>query len=419
MKSDTTMHSHNAADTSKNAPAEKIRVLLLLPSLHGGGAERMAALILKHHDPSRFEVRMGLLREAGPYLNELNRTQIDVSPIGASLLNYDGPNAESYRLSRVVPSVALAPLNTWAMMRRFQPHVVMSFLKGMSLCTMAASTLYGRNRVGWIAREGNNTLAVLRDELTQPFVLKTMTRIVSRCYRSADVLLTISQDMASDLIADLKLDKWRVQTIYNAVDISRVRRQAVQPLPLALSRPFLLTVGRMERQKGHDVLLRAYAQSSVCSKFDLVIVGKGSEQANLERLVQELGIKDRVHFVSFTENPWTYMAHATAFVLPSRWEGFGNVIIEAMACRAAVIVTDCNYGPREIVTHGRNGLIVPVDNVDALRGALDTLLTDAALRQKFADAGYAHAANFDVSTIIRRYEALFEEVYRSMFITKV
>ncbi|HEY2734501.1 MAG TPA: glycosyltransferase, partial [Polyangiales bacterium] len=194
--------------------SSRVRVLLLLPSLHGGGAERVAMHLMKHVDRARFDLRMGLLQKSGPYVSELDDARVDVA-VGARFLDFDRGNAQVYELASLATGALLAPGNVLAMLHRFRPHVVLSFRKGMSLITFAAVALYGRSRTRWIAREGNNTLAVIEDEVHSPLARWSVRELTARCYRAADRLLTICHEMADDLQTQLALDRARVRTVYN------------------------------------------------------------------------------------------------------------------------------------------------------------------------------------------------------------
>jgi glycosyltransferase involved in cell wall biosynthesis len=390
------------------SPEPKLRVLLLLPSLHGGGAERVAMHIMKHADRTRFDVRMGLLRKTGPYVSELEDSRVDVA-VGQRFLDFDQGNAQVYQFASLAMGTLLAPGNVVAMLRRFRPHVVLSFRKGMSLVTLAAVTIYGRSRVRWLAREGNNTLAVIDDEVSSALARSSVRRLTALCYRSADRLLTICHEMADDLQRQLQLDPAKLRTIYNAVDIAEVERRAAEPAPLAIEGPYLIGVGRLERQKGFDVLLRAFAAGRVRETHRVVLIGEGSQASALRALASELGIADRLVLAGWQDNPWALMRRAELFVLPSRWEGFGNVVIEAMASGVAVVVSDCSYGPKEIVRDGRDGLVVKTDAVPATRDAIERLLDDAALRERLVAAARERAREFDVPSIVGQYQALFLE----------
>ena len=114
-------------------------------------------------------------------------------------------------------------------------------------------------------------------------------------------------------------------------------------------------------------------------------------------------------FPGFTDNPWAWIAKAELFVLPSRWEGFPSVVAETLACAAPALVTACDFGPREVVEHGRSGWVVPPDDVGAFGAAMDMLLRRPDLTQQFRRNGPARAAGFGIDEMIEAYTDLFLE----------
>jgi glycosyltransferase involved in cell wall biosynthesis len=146
----------------------------------------------------------------------------------------------------------------------------------------------------------------------------------------------------------------------------------------------------------------------------VLLIGRGSAEPQLRELARQLGIADRVTFAGWRDNPWSLMRRAALFVLPSRWEGFGNVVIEALASGAPVVVSDCAYGPKEIVSDGQTGLVIPADDVTATTRAIDRVLGNTTLAQRLVEAGKLRARDFDVPVIVERYEALFEELAREL-----
>ena len=143
--------------------------------------------------------------------------------------------------------------------------------------------------------------------------------------------------------------------------------------------------------------------------MDLVILGRGSLERSLRKQAAELGIAHRVSFPGFTENPWAWIARAELFVLPSRWEGFPSVVAETLACAAPALVTACDFGPREVVEHGRSGWVVPPDDVAAFGAAMDMLLRRPDLTQQFRRNGPVRAASFDIDEMVEAYTDLFLE----------
>ena len=388
------------------------RALLLLSSLHGGGAERVAAHLVNRCDPARVDVRIGLLRRAGPFLAEVDASRIMSSKLGEGLLAFEGHNSSFYRPDRLLAAATLAPLNVRAMIQDYQPDVVMSFLKGMAVLTCAVLPTLGPRRPRWILREGNNTDVVIDDEVSHPIGRMMVKSVTRSAYRRADAFLANSHEMAKGLQERLRLDPARMRVIQNPIDVARVERLSREPLPFALARPLIVTAGRLEYQKGHDLLLRAFAGSTAARTHELVILGRGSLEAALKRQAAELGVGDWVRFPGFSENPWAWISRADLFVLPSRWEGFPSIVAEALACGAPSLVTRCDFGPAEVVQNGVSGWVVPPDDEAAFGSAMEMLLRSPDLRASLGAAGPERAVTFDIAPMIESYTQLFLEQAR-------
>jgi glycosyltransferase involved in cell wall biosynthesis len=165
-----------------------------------------------------------------------------------------------------------------------------------------------------------------------------------------------------------------VTTIYNPVVTDELLEKAREPLDhpwfVEDAPPVILGVGRLEPQKDFETLIRAFHRVQSEREPRLVILGKGSERAKLERLVQSLGMDNSVQMPGFVDNPFQYMARADVFALSSRFEGLPGVLIQAMATGCPVVSTDCPSGPREILEDGRWGALVPVEDEEALAVAI-------------------------------------------------
>ena len=387
-----------------------VKVLLLLSSLHGGGAERVAAHLLNGLDPRRIDARMGLLRKAGPYVDLIkDQDRLLVATDGETHFNYDGPNSDQYAPGKLIGSAVRAPLAFRHMITQTRPDVVMSFLKGTNLLAWLSLMGLGRRRPRWIAREGNNVLAVVNEEAPNEFVRKVSVGLTRRAYRRADAVLANATDMAETLLTDLSLDPAKMRMINNPIDLGTITAAKDQPVPGAPNRPFILTAGRLEFQKAHGVLLRAFAKSGLWRTHALVILGKGSRLNHLHRLAAQLGIGEHVRFIGFVANPYAWMARADLFVLPSRWEGFPTVAAEALACGAPLLLTDCKFGPRDVIEPGVSGELVPVDDVEALARGMSDLIAAPERRAAMREAGFARVQRFAIGAMVEQYAALFEE----------
>lgn len=168
--------------------------------------------------------------------------------------------------------------------------------------------------------------------------------------------------------------------------------------------PLIVSIGRLVHQKGFDVLIRAFKAVRKSYHSKLLIIGDGKKRAELSQLVESLNLKEDVSFLEFQHNPFKYMKRADVFCLASRYEGFGNVIIEAMTLGIPVVVTDCPSGPAEIVDKGKYGILVPPDDHDAFAEALLKVLTDNELRENLSWLSIERAKDFDIDTSLKQWE---------------
>ncbi|MCL6618302.1 MAG: glycosyltransferase family 4 protein [Thermomonas hydrothermalis] len=181
---------------------------------------------------------------------------------------------------------------------------------------------------------------------------------------------------------------------------------------LAPERKMLLAVGRLSEEKGFDFLLSAFAELAHAHlDWDLVILGEGSLRSELERQVQVLGLTGRVHLPGRAGNMGDWYARADLYVMSSRYEGFPNALGEAMAYGCAVVSYDCDTGPRDLIRHGVDGLLVkPVGDVLALARALGQLMRDDALRTRMAAKAVEVRARYSMENILAMWEKLFDDV---------
>lgn len=195
--------------------------------------------------------------------------------------------------------------------------------------------------------------------------------------RMADELVAVSRGVASDWSAYFKIPWERIHVIYNPIDVERVQRLATAPLgevgtqmSVASDEPTIVAVGRLTPQKDFGMLLRAFAIVRQRQKARLLILGEGEERPRLVQLTQSLGVAEWVTMPGFVPNPYPYMARASVLALSSRYEGFANVLVEALALGVRAVATDCPYGPSEILDGGRYGRLVPVEDPKAMAQAL-------------------------------------------------
>jgi len=384
-----------------NAPT---RVLFLLATLDGGGAERTVLTLLPHLRARGMDARVGLLARRGVLDGEIEPTQVVRARMAPDWMSY----APSPGLGRLLVGVPLVPLQQLDLLRQFRPHVAVSCTAAMNLAALLSTRAYGRDRVAWVLREGNNTRAILESDTPGRLGRALRWRATELVYRAPDRVVTISNGVADGLVRDFGVRRDRVRVVHNPVDVARVSQHAQATGSMRVQSRFIIGCGRLHRQKGFDLLLRAAARLRDAD-LAVVILGEGPERGSLEALARGLGLGARLVMPGFVDNPWAWIGRASAFVLPSRWEGFGSVLVEAMACGTPVVAADCDYGPREVLHDGKNGLLVRRDDAMSLAQAIQRILADPALGKDLAARGRERAMDFDASSIADRYTDLVQE----------
>ncbi len=259
---------------------------------------------------------------------------------------------------------------------------------------------------------GKPSLGFVRNSL--PELLKTLPRrytsLTKRFYPGLTRVVAISSGIQESVEALIPALAGRVRTVYIPLELDSVRQRAETLPPDAPAEPYLLAVGRLEPQKGFDVLVRAYARLRERGVTQpLVIVGEGSEGDALQDLARTLGVEAHVTFAGFQENPYGWLRGATVFVSSSRFEGFCRVIAEALAVGTPVVATDCPSGPAEVLECGRAGILVPNEDDAALADALYELLGDEARQAELSRYGPERAQAFSPGATVRAFEAVLEE----------
>lgn len=190
--------------------------------------------------------------------------------------------------------------------------------------------------------------------------------------------------VACSLVGEEKLkNNYRLKnttTIFNSVDLEMAKQKSNEIIPH--KRPFILAAGRLNKQKGFDILINTFFKCKANTELDLYILGEGEERVSLDKLIKKLGLENRVFLKGQVNNPYAYYAAAEFFVLSSRHEGFPNILIEALSCECPCISFDCETGPNEIIIPNKNGLLVEPENENELCKAIDLLHFNPSLRHK-------------------------------------
>ena len=372
---------------------KKKRILLVISSLTGGGAQRVFAYLANYLDSKNYNVILITVEDILDYREELSSSII--------ISNLDKKNRWDFL--KLILKLRMA-------INYYKPEVIISFLNYANIIALIA-TMFLNRKLRTIISVRSHPLMYL-SEARLALIKRWLIRFT---YKRADTIVAVSKSIKRVLKKDFSLESDKIITIYNPVPIEAIRYKSNQQI----DHPFfklknscvIISVGRLNKQKRFDILLKAF--SLVKSKFDnvcLIILGKGELYSELLTLSSQLKINKWVDFVGFKSNPYAWISNANIFVLSSDWEGFPNVLLEAMACGVPIISTDCPSGPNELISNGKNGILVPPSNEKALAKAMLTLLVDKELRSKLSQGGRIRVEDFRMKSILPQYEAL---IYRA------
>jgi len=332
------------------------RLAIFLPTLDGGGAERVMVEIANGIAARGYNVDLVLASAKGPYLREVS----------------SGVRVVDLQCSRILKS--LPKLVSY--LRRERPTAMLSALRHANIIAVIARILSFKTTRLVISERNHVSVAFQHPLSLRLRILKNLMRLM---YIRADSIVAVSQGVADDL-SSLIGSTPPVEVIYNPVSVSRVRELAAKsPEHLWFEPgqpPVILGVGRLEAQKDFSTLLKAFARVRQTHSARLVILGEGKLESELKAEVSELGLDDCVDFAGFVDNPYAFMRAASLLVLSSAWEGLPNVLIQAMACGTAVVSTNCPSGPDEILESGQWGRLVPVSDEQSLAKAIVATLDD-------------------------------------------
>lgn len=373
-----------------------MRVLFIVPNLVAGGAERQIANLMKGLLERGIIPSLFMLDPVGIFLDEI--------PKGVKVYL-----PKSHRPSD--PSMNLVikhrnPLKTIS-------EIIQAVYKEKP------DILYSRHWptkipaafAGWLLRkkvvlsEANSLIYEMayKDTKRRNFYLKNIA-----C-RLADAVVAVSQGVADSLNQLFKLNS-KIRVIYNGFDLVEIEKRSTEEVShpwFNHAQPIALTVGRLVNQKGLNYLLHAVNLINRKTPLRLIIIGDGELKEKLKKQAEGLGIKDKVDFLGVKKNPFAYMARCDLFVLSSLYEGLPNVLVEAMALGLPVISTNCPHGPSEIIENGKNGILVPVKDPQAISEAVLKVLGDNQLKDKLRKEAKIRAKDFSLDNMISEYVELF------------
>ena len=354
-------------------------VAMYMPSLRGGGAERVMLGLSAGLSGRGISVDLVLVSAEGEYLGQV--------PEAVRLVDLDS--------RRTVASL----LKLLRYIRRERPEVILSALTPTNVAALIAKLLF-RKSLRVVVREDNTfTEEFDSGSSKERWVLRVLKWLLPR----ADGIVSVSNGVSDDLRDVVPAASHKIITIYNPVVWPDHAPKAAAPVdhPWFCDKdiPVVLSVGRLMPVKDHATLLSAFGQVMHSRPARLVILGEGPERRNLTELAERLGISRHFDMPGFRVNPFAYMSKSNVFVLSSRYEGLPTVVIEAMASGTPVVSTDCRSGPSEILEDGKWGHLVPVGDWRSMAEAIIETLDNPVP----SDQLISRASAFSADASIDRY----------------
>ena len=368
-----------------------MHIAFLLPDMRGGGAQHMIINMANEFGRRGHKVTLFVLQDEGPYRHK----------IGGHV------NVIHYQCSRSLDAF----LPFVRDLKKIAPDVLYSAMTYMNVTAILAKFFSAQFNMPVIISE-RNYFSLNANQDGSPPTLKQKI-CVGLLYPLASKIVGISNGVAGDIKKYLFAGKDKVVFIHNPVvsEDTLTQLSSIKPDPRLekATKPCYVTSARFVKQKDQKTLLKAFAQVVGKRPASLIMLGEGPLQGELKDYAVTMGIADHISFMGFVTDPLSIMAQADVFVLSSAWEGFGNVIVEALLCGLPVVSTDCPSGPSEILEGGKYGILVPVGDDAKLAEAME-----AALDGRFSpDNQKVRAMDFSVSKICDQYEVLFQSIKKA------
>lgn len=361
-----------------NVESRNVDLALFLPSMVGGGAERVVLNLLKGIPENSLNVDLVLASKKGPYLSQVP-SWVNIIDLGTG---------------RIIKSI----LPMLKYLKSVKPDAIISHISHVNVVTCMAHKLAGSESFLGIVE--HNTLSVKKNLNAKENVVKFLMR---RAYLRANSIIGVSKAVTDDLQDHLSLPKEKMKTIYNPVVSENLIEKSKEDPNHKFTggdHKVVIAVGRLTEQKNFPLLLNSFKiVNNKQANSRLVILGEGEDRQKLEALVSELMLEDVVDMPGFVDNPYAFLGSSNCFALSSSWEGLPTVLIEAMASGCPVVATDCPSGPMEILEGGKFGRLVEMDNPQELAEAILQTLEEKVDTEKLIE----RSTDFSIAKSVETY----------------
>ncbi len=358
--------------------SEKIKLLILTPSMKCGGSEKFVSTLCNNINTEKFEVRLAVINNDKAFYNITNQA-IEVVDLQK--------NRVLFSLSSIKQTV-----------NNFQPDIIFSTANHLNLYLSIFKNQF-KSTIKFIAREAS-IVSINSQQAKMPVLYNWL---IKNCYHRFDCIVCQSTYMQQDLIDNYKIVTGKTVVIHNTVEA--VQSEFIQPREKNEEREYkFLTVSRLTYEKGVERLIHAVGLISVPFKY--YIIGDGNKKTELQKLINELHLQDNVFLLGEKTDPFAGMQDADLFLLGSYYEGFPNVLLEAGTNGIPVIAFNVPGGIAEIIKDKENGILVPDNDIIAFGTAIKKGIGSNFKRHKIIETT---KKRYGVSRIIPAVEKLFIE----------
>lgn len=359
------------------------KIALYIPSMNGGGAERVMLALANSLAERDILIDLVLNKLEGPYINDVS-AKVNIISLDTSRTLY-----------------SIFPLAKY--LRKEKPDAILSAMNYVNIVTVLAQLASGSDTKMVLSEhsifiESKKSLGKVKGSI--------LTLLMRWAYKKPHAIVAVSNGVADSLVNELNIKRHKIKTIYNPIFSENLVNRSKESLShpwVNSSLPLILGVGRLTFQKDFKTLIYAFKKVREKKNYNLVILGEGEQRPELEQLINSLDLQDNVKLLGFVDNPYAWMSHAEVFVLSSINEGFGNVIVEAMACGTPIVSTDCPSGPSEILEKGLWGDLVPPGNADLLAQAIINTVDNPTQKDITTRAKF-----FSVDKAVNHYLDIFQ-----------
>ena len=375
------------------------KLLIVTDSLNGGGAEKVLQDILKNIDLKKYEIDIFLIFNQGIYKEKIGELGIIIDVLFKNrkdLINNIFYKKLKSLLIRIIRWIYCKYPFLIKKLKSKQYDIEIAFLEGYSTL-LIANRKNKAKKVAWI-----HTDLAKHESINK--------NLEKDSYCKMNKIICVSSDSkksVESLYPDLKN---KIEVIYNLILKEEILEKSLKKSDIYFSKKInIITVGRINKEKGYDILLEAHNQLlKEGLDYNLYILGEGKERKKLEQYIKDNNMEKNTFLLGFKENPYPYIKEADIFISSSRYEGYPLVICEAICLEKPIIATKCT-GPNEILEDGKYGLLAEVENVESLKENMKKLILSEELRKKYSKLSKERSEIFDINKTMKQIERVLDE----------